>query len=114
MGQVTKAGDHVSSSRVPSRRYAARKFEDAKVRLSELVRGAREQGSRRATMRGVDAIAVIAAEDAIGFFLDRPSLCPSSRSWKASMSTALISAASRIVAGTSSCDWLAARHRCHG
>jgi antitoxin Phd len=39
------------------------KLEDAKARLSELVRLAREQGPQRVTVYGRDAVVVISAED---------------------------------------------------
>ena len=39
------------------------KLEDAKARFSELVRLARSEGPQRVTVRGRDAVVVIAAED---------------------------------------------------
>jgi prevent-host-death family protein len=39
------------------------KLEDAKARFSELVRRARSEGPQRVTVRGQDAVVVIAAED---------------------------------------------------
>jgi prevent-host-death family protein len=39
------------------------KLEDAKARLSELVRLAREQGPQRVTVYGRDAVVVLSAED---------------------------------------------------
>ena len=39
------------------------KLEDAKARLSELVRVARERGPQRVTVYGKDAVVVLAAED---------------------------------------------------
>jgi antitoxin Phd len=39
------------------------KLEDAKARLSELVRLAKEQGPQRVTVYGRDAVVVISAED---------------------------------------------------
>ena len=39
------------------------KLEDAKARFSEVVRLARERGPQRVTVRGRDAVVVLAAED---------------------------------------------------
>jgi antitoxin Phd len=39
------------------------KLEDAKARFSELVRQARERGPQRVTVRGKEAVVVLAAED---------------------------------------------------
>jgi len=39
------------------------KLEDAKARLSELVRVARQRGPQRVTVYGKDAVVVLAAED---------------------------------------------------
>jgi prevent-host-death family protein len=39
------------------------KLEDAKARFSELVRRARSDGPQRVTVRGRDAVVVVAAED---------------------------------------------------
>jgi prevent-host-death family protein len=39
------------------------KLEDAKARFSELVRRARSEGPQRVTVRGKDAVVVIAAEE---------------------------------------------------
>jgi antitoxin Phd len=39
------------------------KLEDAKARFSELVRRARSEGPQRVSVRGKDAVVVIAAED---------------------------------------------------
>ena len=38
------------------------KLEDAKARLSELVRKAREEGPQRVTVRGRDAVVVVASD----------------------------------------------------
>jgi len=42
---------------------AAWKLEDAKARFSEVVRRARTEGPQRVTVRGRDAVVVIAAEE---------------------------------------------------
>jgi prevent-host-death family protein len=39
------------------------KLEDAKARLSELVRQAREQGPQRVTVRGQDAVVVLSVDE---------------------------------------------------
>ena len=44
-------------------RGAGWKLEDAKARFSELVRRARSEGPQRVSVRGKDAVVVIAAED---------------------------------------------------
>lgn len=44
-------------------RGAGWKLEDAKARFSELVRRARSEGPQRVTVRGKDAVVVIAAEE---------------------------------------------------
>jgi prevent-host-death family protein len=44
-------------------RFAGWKLEDAKARFSELVRRARVEGPQRVTVRGQDAVVVIAAEE---------------------------------------------------
>ena len=46
-----------------SQPQAGWKLEDAKARFSELVRLARSEGPQRVTVRGRDAVVVIAAED---------------------------------------------------
>jgi prevent-host-death family protein len=52
-----------SSSRPPLRpQSSAWKLEDAKARFSEVVRRARAEGRQRVTVRGKDAVVVIAAE----------------------------------------------------
>ena len=43
-------------------RYAGWKLQDAKAQFSEVVRRARTQGPQRVTVRGRDAVVVIAAE----------------------------------------------------
>ena len=50
--------------KTPSRpRDAGWKLQDAKARFSELVRRARTEGPQRVTVRGHDAVVVIAAEE---------------------------------------------------
>lgn len=44
-------------------RYAGWKLQDAKARFSELVRRARTEGPQRVTIRGHDAVVVIAADE---------------------------------------------------
>jgi antitoxin Phd len=44
-------------------RYPAWKLEDAKARLSEVVRKARAEGPQRVTHRGQDAVVVISAAE---------------------------------------------------
>jgi prevent-host-death family protein len=44
-------------------RFGGWKLEDAKARFSELVRRARAEGPQRVTVRGQDAVVVIAAEE---------------------------------------------------
>ena len=55
-----------AASRPPVRprrvRHPAWKLEDAKARFSELVRLARSEGPQRVTVRGKDAVVVIAVE----------------------------------------------------
>ncbi len=51
-----------SRARVP-RTAATWKLEDAKARFSEVVRLAREHGPQRVTVRGRDAVVVLAAEE---------------------------------------------------
>ena len=45
------------------RKYPAWKLEDAKARLSEVVRKARTEGPQRVTYRGQDAVVVISAAE---------------------------------------------------
>ncbi len=47
----------------PVGRYAGWKLEDAKARFSEVVRRARSEGPQRVTVRGQEAVVVIAAEE---------------------------------------------------
>ena len=58
-------GDHGQS--VPYapnvKRYRGWKLEDAKARLSELVRRAQSEGPQRVTVRGRDAVVVISAKE---------------------------------------------------
>jgi prevent-host-death family protein len=54
-----------------SPRGARWKLEDAKARFSEVVRRAHSEGPQRVSVRGEDAVVVIAAED-----LDRLLACP--------------------------------------
>ncbi len=44
-------------------RYPDWKLEDAKARLSEVIRLAREQNPQRITVRGKDAVVIISAEE---------------------------------------------------
>lgn len=44
-------------------RYAGWKLQDAKARFGELVRRARTEGPQRVTVRGHDAVVVIAADE---------------------------------------------------
>lgn len=44
-------------------RYAGWKLQDAKARFSEVVRRARTEGPQRVTVRGQDAVVIIAAEE---------------------------------------------------
>src|SRR5271154_477794 len=56
-------GRQPGSSQTPSlARPPAWKLEDAKARFSEVVRRARTEGPQRVTVRGKDAVVVIAAE----------------------------------------------------
>jgi prevent-host-death family protein len=56
-------GRHTIPSQQPPRpKPAAWKLEDAKARFSEVVRRARTEGPQRVTVRGKDAVVVIAAE----------------------------------------------------
>jgi len=52
-GAATKPRNHA---------YRGWKLEDAKARFSEVVRRARTEGPQRVTVRGKDAVVVIAAE----------------------------------------------------
>jgi antitoxin Phd len=47
----------------PPPRASTWKLEDAKARFSELVRLARERGPQKVTVRGRDAVVILAAED---------------------------------------------------
>lgn len=44
-------------------RYAGWKLQDAKARFSELVRRARTEGPQRVTVRGQDAVVIIAVDE---------------------------------------------------
>ncbi len=48
---------------VPPRRYADWKLQDAKAHFSEVVRRARAEGPQTVTVRGRDAVVVIAADE---------------------------------------------------
>jgi antitoxin Phd len=62
MGQSRKSHrGHPRTARALGR-YAGWKLEDAKVRFSELVRRARREGPQRVTVRGRDAVVVVAGE----------------------------------------------------
>ena len=57
------ATGHPTPSQPPARpQPPAWKLEDAKARFSEVVRRARAEGPQRVTVRGKDAVVVIAAE----------------------------------------------------
>lgn len=60
----------------PLDRYPNWKLEDAKARLSEVVRLAREQTPQRITVRGEDAVVIISAQDFAKLLplLEQPSL----------------------------------------
>jgi antitoxin Phd len=63
MPRRAATGHHNSSRQShPRPQAAAWKLEDAKARFSEVVRRARIEGPQRVTVRGKDAIVVIAAE----------------------------------------------------
>ena len=56
-------GGHATPHEAPTRRQPTTwKLEDAKARFSEVVRRARAEGPQRVTVRGKDAVVVIAAE----------------------------------------------------
>jgi len=68
--QVRKQAQRTTSARQRDRngkhrvaRFTSWKLEDAKARFSELVRRARSEGQQRVTVRGLDAVVVIAAEE---------------------------------------------------
>ena len=63
MAQPGRLGGADAAENRPTGRYAAWKLEDAKARFSELVRRARAEGPQRVTVRGADAVVVIAAEE---------------------------------------------------
>jgi prevent-host-death family protein len=63
MAQPRSAGRGEPGGSRPISRYAGWKLEDAKSRFSELVRRARDEGPQRVTVRGADAVVVIAAEE---------------------------------------------------
>lgn len=48
---------------MPANRVSGWKLEDAKARFSEVVRRARSDGPQRVTVRGRDAVVVVAAEE---------------------------------------------------
>jgi len=52
-----------SRKTVPRPPYAGWKLQDAKARFSELVRRAQTEGPQRVTVRGHDAVVVIAADE---------------------------------------------------
>ena len=56
MGQIRKTA-------IPARSDTVWKLEDAKARFSELVRQACAEGPQRVTVRGRDAVVVIAADE---------------------------------------------------
>jgi len=57
------AGPHQAPHQVPACPHPTSwKLEDAKARFSEVVRRARSEGPQRVTVRGRDAVVVIAAE----------------------------------------------------
>lgn len=63
MPRRAATGRHKAASQPPSRpQPPAWKLEDAKARFSEVVRRACTEGPQRVTVRGKDAVVVIAAE----------------------------------------------------
>ena len=63
MGQSRKSHrGHPHTARALGR-YAGWKLEDAKARFSEVVRRARREGPQRVTVRGQDAVVVVAADE---------------------------------------------------
>lgn len=63
MSQVPKPEQAGAHGNRPVASHAGWKLEDAKARFSELVRRARSEGPQRVTVRGRDAVVVIAAEE---------------------------------------------------
>lgn len=55
--------DRKPARRAKVRRFPAWKLQDAKARLSEVVRKAREEGPQLVTYRGEDAVVVISAAE---------------------------------------------------
>jgi antitoxin Phd len=62
MARPRRSGPGETSGNCPPGRSAAWKLRDARARFSELVRRARAEGPQRVTVRGTDAVVVIAAE----------------------------------------------------
>ncbi len=59
----TKQSSAPKRQRPPAQRGAAWKLEDAKARFSEVVRRARTEGPQHVTVRGQEAVVVIAVEE---------------------------------------------------
>ncbi len=59
----TKQSSVLKGQRHPTQASAAWKLEDAKARFSEVVRRARTEGPQHVTVRGQEAVVVIAVEE---------------------------------------------------
>lgn len=60
--RATRGSRNTPRTKAVRPRAAAWKLEDAKARFSEVVRRARSEGPQRVTVRGENAVVVIAAE----------------------------------------------------
>ncbi len=63
---MTQTTENAHASQEPSqatRRHGGWKLEDAKAQFSEVVRRARSEGPQRVSVRGRDAVVVIAADE---------------------------------------------------
>lgn len=63
MPRPTKRPNAAKALRLPSQVRAAWRLEEAKARFSEVVRRARTEGPQHVTVRGQDAVVVIAVEE---------------------------------------------------
>lgn len=63
MTQIRKKARSPQKPSEASQRHGGWKLEDAKARFSEVVRRARSEGPQRVSVRGRDAVVVIAADE---------------------------------------------------
>ena len=90
MPRTTHLSHAIAEGREANRIEGAWRLEEAKSRFSEVVRRARSEGPQRVTVRGRDAVVVIAADEFDRLVPPERGLCLSWLSWKVSRATVSI------------------------